>query len=150
MIYRRWWFVVFPQFKTRVFGKDVLLNKYYYVEMKKSAGCLGFFWGGINVNYTLLLLVCGDYKNKTCAPKNHEKNRGFGPPKNQVMTTYHKKPLKHVGFGGAHGISMMKKPSKSTTPHLSKIRQKTNFTPQLFSASAVEKGPEVISMYGIL
>lgn len=48
MIYCRWWFVVFPQFKTRVFGKDVLLNKYNYVEwvMKKSPGCLGFFFGG--------------------------------------------------------------------------------------------------------
>lgn len=37
MIYCKWWFVVFPQFKTRSFGEDFLLNKYYYVEwvMKK-------------------------------------------------------------------------------------------------------------------
>ena len=49
MIYCRWLFVVFPQFKTRVFGKDVLLNKYYCVEWvkKKSPGCLVFFGGGL-------------------------------------------------------------------------------------------------------
>ena len=40
-------------------------------------------------------------------------------------------------------------PLLTSTPHLSKIRQKTNFTPQLFSASAVERGPEVISKYGL-